>query len=304
MPQTIPVQIIINNESAEYIERCLMALKLQTHVANGDHLHVVLLNYQPLDFLDGLKNWCQESIASDRVTVEFIAQDKRAGFGENHNVIREHIKGQLNEKQAPAFLLLNPDTVLDRECIAELWHQFNSNKKAGLVEARQFPSEHPKVYDPKTLQVDWCSCACVLVDSKTFDQMNGFDTVYDMYLEDIDLSWRFWLAGKSCYYNPRAICSHATGLFWSNPYQPNREFAMTVRNHLILIKKFFGHRPIKHRLLMRKFRQLQLPGDIRKFAEDEFSAIAPKIKSIAKSHPRVKAFNLGLYHDIRWELVP
>jgi GT2 family glycosyltransferase len=104
------------------------------------------------------------------------------------------------------FLFLNPDTELDKDALKYLISVCKGNVFS--VDARQFPFEHPKEYNPITLETSWCSGACLLTKAKEFVDWSGFDENFFMYAEDVDLSWRAWERGYKCLYQPKAICIH------------------------------------------------------------------------------------------------
>ena len=64
-----------------------------------------------------------------------------------------------------------------------------SQKCCALIEALQFPEEHPKVYDPVTLRTGWSSGACLLLPRLIWETTGGFDENFYRYLEDVDISW-------------------------------------------------------------------------------------------------------------------
>ena len=60
---------------------------------------------------------------------------------------------------------------------------------------RQIPYEHPKAYDPVTLDTPWVSGAATLFRREAFEAVGGFDDAIFMYGEDVDLSWRLRARG-------------------------------------------------------------------------------------------------------------
>ena len=113
-------------------------------------------------------------------------------------------------------MTINPDMILLPDVVDKLYSSYvEGGGKAFIVEARQFPIENPpRAFDPRTLEVDWCSGACVLLSRAFFERQGGFDETIFLYCEDVDLSWRAWLDGGTCIYRYDAIAAHMTkGLF-------------------------------------------------------------------------------------------
>jgi N-acetylglucosaminyl-diphospho-decaprenol L-rhamnosyltransferase len=67
---------------------------------------------------------------------------------------------------------------------------------------RREPSERP---------VGWLSGSCLLVRKAAFDEVNGFDERYFMYMEDVDLGDRLGQAGWQNVYVPSAEILHDKG---------------------------------------------------------------------------------------------
>jgi GT2 family glycosyltransferase len=105
------------------------------------------------------------------------------------------------------FLCLNPDGVLNHKALRELLLCSGQNPTS-LIEARQFPEEHLKPYDPETLETSWASGACLLIRRGIYQKLGGFDPNFFMYLEDVDLSWRARAAGLSVKISPNSLFGH------------------------------------------------------------------------------------------------
>ncbi len=59
--------------------------------------------------------------------------------------------------------------------------------------------------------VFWASGACMMIRSRDFHEMKGFDVDYFAHMEEIDLCWRLKLAGKKIYYNGKSRVYHVGG---------------------------------------------------------------------------------------------
>ncbi len=156
------------------------------------------------------------------------------GFGAAHNALAE-----LAPAGCEYLLLLNPDAVPQFDCLEQLVAAAELDPRAALVEAAQFPIEHPKAYDPATWQTNWCAAACVLVRKQAFLELGGFDQGLFLYCEDVDLSWRAWLAGWHCLYVPGARCLHVTEAQDLAKDRSAETFHSHV-GHLYLRRKYFG----------------------------------------------------------------
>jgi GT2 family glycosyltransferase len=125
------------------------------------------------------------------------------GFGATHNVgLRDAVA-----EGAEAYVCLNPDAVLHPRCIQELW-AMGASEGTGLVEARSFPEEHPKPYDPLTGETPWCAGTILLIRREAFLATGGFDEQIFLYGEDVDLSWRTRAAGFTTRTAARALALH------------------------------------------------------------------------------------------------
>jgi GT2 family glycosyltransferase len=125
------------------------------------------------------------------------------GFGATHNVgMREAFRAD-----ADAYLCLNPDSVLHPGCLWALWATAGL-PGTGLVDARTFPEEHPKPYDPESGETPWCTGTALLITRAAFATTGGFDEALFMYGEDVDLSWTVRAAGLRTRTAPAALVLH------------------------------------------------------------------------------------------------
>jgi N-acetylglucosaminyl-diphospho-decaprenol L-rhamnosyltransferase len=125
------------------------------------------------------------------------------------------------------------------DCLERLVAAAERDTRAALIEAAQFPIEHPKAYDPVTLETNWCSAACLLIRRDAFLELGGFDEGLFLYCEDVDLSWRAWLAGWRCLYVQGARCLHVTE-DQDLAKARSAELLHSAVGHLYLRRKCFG----------------------------------------------------------------
>jgi GT2 family glycosyltransferase len=78
-----------------------------------------------------------------------------------------------------------------------------------MVEARQLPIEHPKVYDLESGETSWATTACVLLPARVIREVGDFDAeTFFLYCDDVDYSWRVRLTGRKIIYAPSARIFH------------------------------------------------------------------------------------------------
>ena len=210
------------------------------------------------------------------------------GFGRAHNALA-HQTGE------EFLLLLNPDAVPFFDCLQNLLEAADQHPEAALLEAVQAPLEHPKYYDPSTLETGWCSAACLLVRRAVFTEIGGFDPAFFLYGEDVDLSWRVWLSGWRCLYIPTARCVHVTeAQDWGKSRQ--LETLHQAAAGLRLRRKYFGEDSVAAYL-----------ADLRKTFPPRFVAtITQEFDStvirerVIRRDPHVSLGGEGTYGPRRW----
>ncbi len=136
--------------------------------------------------------------------VDVQASPANVGFGRAHNAA-------VARGSAPFVLLLNQDCILEPDVLEPLLDAAHAGPDdVAAWELRQIPYEHPKAYDPATLETPWASAAALLVRRSAFESVGGFDARFFMYGEDVDLSWRLRARGWRLLYQPKFAVVHHT----------------------------------------------------------------------------------------------
>ena len=169
------------------------------------------------------------------------------GFTGGNNYLLKRI---LRDSKADYCFLLNIDTEIAPDCISKLVSTARRDPKIGMLEAIQQPKEHPKYYDPISLETGWCSGGGVLISTAALRQVGLFDDRFFLYCEDVDLSWRMWIGGWKCKVEPSATYIHFTESQDAEKDQTVQQYH-SVRNSLYMHYKYDSTEGInKHRQLI------------------------------------------------------
>lgn len=103
-------------------------------------------------------------------------------------------------------------------------------------ELRQCPYEHPKFYDPVSLETSWSSHACILIRRSAYDKVGGYEERIFMYGEDVELSFRFRGAGFRIRYLPQVTVTHHVD-FKDTKLRPD-QFAGSISSNILLRHRY------------------------------------------------------------------
>lgn len=302
----IPVQILSSAvEFERYVEDCVLALRHQDGVGKQYKLTANIVVYEPVPAATIAR---VRELSNDHFVANVISIDRNCGYGEKQNLVWREYTKKLAEP-FDAFITMNPDMILMPDVLDKLYSTFiNSAGRANIVEARQFPIENPpRAFDRETLEVNWCSGACILISAAFFERVSGFDEAIYLYCEDVDLSWRAWLDGGLCLYRYDAVVAHMTrGIFearYNSHSVATHEFNMAL-SHLILTWKYFSANKTLFESKMKLFWDNQwIARHTKEAALAQFEVVKPKIERFAKTHPRIDILDFGLYSDMRPNLI-
>lgn len=143
--------------------------------------------------------------ASEQFASAVIIQQENLGFGVGHD-------RAIRDGNSEYCLVTNLDIEFSPSSLCNVVQAALSDKKGGVAswELRQIPFEHPKYYDPVTLETNWSSHACILISRCAYNKTGGYDPYIFMYAEDVELSYRFRSYGYALKYVPNAVVSHFT----------------------------------------------------------------------------------------------
>jgi len=236
--------IIVTFNNAATIAGCLETL--------GSQVDEIIV------FDNASKDSTTQIVASQFPKVTILSSDKNIGYGAAVNKASKSVTSDL-------ILVANADVTFSANTFAEL-SQLMSQSSCGIVgpvientDGTRYPSPRlfPRFSDAvghgfvglfttnnpwskrylrntesidSSQSVDWVSGSCMLIRKHTFDELNGFDEQFFMYMEDVDLcrrahelGWQVWFAanarvvhiqGASTATRPlRSIVSHHRSLF-------------------------------------------------------------------------------------------
>ncbi len=227
-PKPIVSALIVSQNVKDLLLQCMQALLASAEVP----IEVVVVDN---DSSDG---------SAAAVTAEFpkatvLIQEKSIGYSRAANVGLERCTGRF-------VLLLNPDVMVDQQCVGRLADFLLTRPDAGAVgprlqmpdgkidpnSRRAFPVPSTLFYrtiglsrlfpksprfgrhnmgfmdDSDAHEIDAGTGDCLMIRRAALDRVGFFDPRYFMYGEDIDLCYRLKLGGWKVFYLPTAVASH------------------------------------------------------------------------------------------------
>ncbi len=163
--------------------------------------------------------------------VKVINNQSPQGFGENHN--QAFIK-PFNLKSRHYFFVINPDVRIKEDIFTALIKILDSKSEIGVIaplvrncageiedSCREVPTPwriakkffgHRAVNtclnNHSSFESDWTAGMFLGFRSEVFDLLNGFDTNYFLYYEDVDICSRVWLNNFTVLINPEVSINH------------------------------------------------------------------------------------------------
>ncbi len=190
---------------------------------------------------DGSSDNTSEMVAREFPAVCRMRNENPLGFAKTNNQMLQRYLGR-----AEFYLLLNDDTVVEPNALAELVHFAESHPEAGIIGGKlvkpdgtlDWPCKRsfqtPSVFVYRALgldklfprsqrfgryhltyldadcshEVDAVCGALLMIRRDTLDQVGLLDEAFFMYSEDMDWCYRTKQAGWKVFYDPKAVVIH------------------------------------------------------------------------------------------------
>ncbi len=141
---------------------------------------------------------------SDEFASFTLSRAENLGFGAGHN-------NNIQKAKSEFILVTNVDLEFEQDSLEKVVSYASADYvDVASWELRQKPYEHPKYYNPITLETNWSSSACILFRKSALDKIGGYEEKIFMYGEDVEISYRLRDHGYKLKYYPKAVCWHFT----------------------------------------------------------------------------------------------
>ncbi|MFC1535549.1 glycosyltransferase family 2 protein [Candidatus Neomarinimicrobiota bacterium] len=210
--------IVLNWNGRELVLRCLRSLQGLTYP-----------NYDVLVVDNGSEDGSVDAISLDFPEVQVIRLPENYGFARGNN---EGLK-EAWEKEPDWILFLNNDTEVDPDLLNALIAGTEQYPKSGLFGPKIYYGDKNLIWyaggeisfflgrtrhrgirqqDREDFDqpgpTDFVSGCCLLIRSDLVQRLEGFNTRYPMYMEDVDLCYRASQIGIPSYYLPSGKVWH------------------------------------------------------------------------------------------------
>ncbi|MGF6319121.1 glycosyltransferase [Pseudomonas frederiksbergensis] len=218
---------IVTYNSVKWVDGFFESLKSQSYPLGKLYLYFVD-NGSSDSTVEALERW-KVSLGAELAGFEVLRGDN-VGFGAGHD-------RAIGQGDAEYFLVSNIDITFAGNSIEKIISSALSGGQENVAswELRQAPYEHPKYYDPVTLETNWSSHACILIRRSAYVKVGGYESQIFMYGEDVELSYRFRSYGYRLKYCPSAVVYHYT-YEHENHVKPIQYAGSTLANAYIRLR--------------------------------------------------------------------
>ncbi|MGW8185468.1 MAG: glycosyltransferase family 2 protein [Candidatus Moraniibacteriota bacterium] len=239
--------IIVNYRSRQYLKNCIASIfKKVTQI--DFEIIVVNNDEEKIKRIEGVSENCLEIFESKKIDkpnkkINIIEVNKNVGFSKANNIGASRGQGEY-------FCFLNPDTKIISKNIENLIMKFNGDSSIGAIGPKILKNgiiqpwsvgvdmtwneilrgkvgiaKSEKIWQSnKEQEVDWVSGASLFVKKDVFFGVNGFDEIFFLYYEDVDLCKRIRNIGKKIIYCPLFEIEHLEGKSSNKKYEQKVEY--------------------------------------------------------------------------------
>lgn len=259
--QKMKTSIIIVTYNAEnYIKNCLNSILKQ----NNKNFDVIIVDNNSKDkTLEIINNFQKKS-----KKIYLLKNNENLGFSKSNNI---GIKFAI-EKQSDYFLLLNQDTVVDKNLIKTGEKYFKTIKDAGAFSPKILIKDNKKIWWIGTkvftlsdlfknlklgvsihidkekedypikepIEVEAVSGCSLFIKKEITDKVGLLDEDFFMYGEDLDYSLRIKDSKYKLYVIPETVVLHDVGLEGFNLKKNFKKYKVYIKSSLQVINKDFS----------------------------------------------------------------
>ncbi len=242
--------IVVSYNSVPFLPSCLDSV-LQSDYPG---LEVIVVDNQSTDESCNL-------VRTRYPNVRLVRNSRNLGYGDGANLGMKYARGEY-------FLLLNQDVILDKSCITNLVSAASKNPRVAIAGCKVLRADRRNVLNyawgtfgvsgrlkappfGKTYghsddldspnwgvvkEVGWVLGGAALVSRGAVQDMQIFDTLYFLYLEDLDLCYRALKAGRIVLNVGSAVVYRTKHSPARNPYSRERGRLIFVFKNLTLLE--------------------------------------------------------------------
>jgi len=209
-------------------------------------------------------------------TLHLIKLSENYGFAEGYNQA-------LSQVRAEYYVLLNSDIEVTGNWLNPLIDFLDKNPDAACVQPKILAEQNKKYFEYAgasggfidkygypfcrgrifdtvekdkdqynvPMQIFWATGACMVIRSKDFRDVGGFDGTFFAHMEEIDLCWRLNARGRKIYCLPQSTVYHVGGATLSKE-SPRKTF-LNFRNNMLMLYKNLGYKNFKRLFYTRIF---------------------------------------------------
>lgn len=240
--------VILNWNGKKWLDQFLPSV-----VLNSNDAEIVLADNNSSD--DSV-----QFVKSNFPSVKIVLNDKNYGFAEGYNQA-------LNKIDSDIYVLLNSDVEVSKNwlnplvewmtnhpetgaCMPKILDYNNKSQFeyagacGGYIDYLGYPFCRGRIFNTlendaqqynKPEEIFWATGACMVVRSKIYHELGGFDPYFFAHMEEIDLCWRIKNCGYKIHVIPDSFVYHVGG-GTLNKISPQKTY-LNFRNNLITYLK-------------------------------------------------------------------